>query len=58
VLSERRMTALRDLANHPVEAKTAEEACIAVARTLEAYGKDISFALLYLTVGKNGDALR
>ncbi len=49
VLSERRMTALRDLGSHPGDAKTAEAACIAAARTLEAHGKDIPFALLYLT---------
>ncbi len=49
VLSERRMTALRDLGSHPGEAKSPEAACIAAARTLEAYAKDIPFALLYLT---------
>ncbi len=47
-LSERRMTALRDLANHRGEAKTAEEACAAAAKTLETYSQDIPFALLYL----------
>jgi PAS domain S-box-containing protein len=49
VLSERRMTALRDLGGRPAEAKTPEAACVAAAHTLEAHGEDIPFALLYLT---------
>jgi CheY-like chemotaxis protein len=49
VLSERRMTALRDLSSRPAEAKTAEAACVVAVNTLEDHGKDIPFALLYLT---------
>jgi signal transduction histidine kinase len=49
VLSERRMTALRDLGSRPAEAKTAEAACAVAAKTLAAHGEDIPFALLYLT---------
>ncbi len=48
VLSERRMTALHELGSRPAEAKTAEVAC-AAAKALGAHGKDIPFALLYLT---------
>jgi PAS domain S-box-containing protein len=49
VLSERRMTALRDLKSHPSDAKTAAVACTAAAATLVAHSSDIPFALLYLT---------
>ena len=49
VLSERRMTALRDLGSRPAEANTAEAACVAAASALAAHGRDIPFALLYLT---------
>jgi PAS domain S-box-containing protein len=48
VIGERRMVALRDLGSRPAEAKTAEEACLMAARTLEAHTKDVPFALLYL----------
>jgi PAS domain S-box-containing protein len=48
VLSERRMTALRDLGIRPSEAKTAEAACVVAAKTLGAHAEDIPFALLYL----------
>src|SRR5262245_47774339 len=34
VVGQRRMVALRDLATHPAEAKTADEACAVAARTL------------------------
>ena len=43
------MTALRDLGVRPAEAKTAEAACAVAAKTLEGHGRDIPFALLYLT---------
>jgi signal transduction histidine kinase/FixJ family two-component response regulator len=56
VLSERRMTALRDLGRHPVEAKSAAAACSAAARTLEGHGKDIPFAMIYLTEGDGAKA--
>jgi signal transduction histidine kinase len=49
VLSERRMTALRDLGIRPAEAKTPEAACVVAAKTLAAHREDIPFALLYLT---------
>jgi signal transduction histidine kinase len=50
VLAERRVRVLRDLgATGPAEARTAEEACAAAAATLGIHGKDIPFALLYLT---------
>ena len=49
VLSERRMTVLRDLGSRPAEANTAEAACVVAVNALEAHGRDIPFALLYLT---------
>jgi signal transduction histidine kinase len=50
VLAERRVRVLRDLGTTgPAEAKTAEEACAAAAATLGNHGKDVPFALLYLT---------
>jgi signal transduction histidine kinase/DNA-binding NarL/FixJ family response regulator len=50
VLAERRVRVLRDLGTAgPAEAKTAEEACAAAAATLGNHGKDVPFALLYLT---------
>ena len=48
VVGERRITILRDLSAQAVEAKTAEDACAAVASTLAKHAKDIPFALLYL----------
>jgi PAS domain S-box-containing protein len=48
VVGERRVVALRDLGAHVGDAKTAEEACAIVARTLAAHGKDVPFVLLYL----------
>ena len=50
------MTALSELGSHPGEAKTAEAACIAAASTLEAHGRDIPFALIYLTEADGGHA--
>ncbi len=49
VLSERRWTVLRDLGRQSERAKSAHEACFAVAKTLENHAKDIPFALLYLS---------
>jgi signal transduction histidine kinase len=48
VVGERRMVALRDLGTRPAEAKTAEVACAAAARTLGTHAGDVPFALLYL----------
>ena len=48
VLSERRMTALRDLASRPADAKSTEEACRMAAATLASHAADIPFAMFYL----------
>jgi PAS domain S-box-containing protein len=48
VVGERRIVALRDLGARAIEAKSAEEACTAVAETLARHSEDIPFALLYL----------
>jgi len=48
VVGERRLSALRDLAARPVEAKTMEEAFAAAAATMAQHMKDIPFALLYI----------
>jgi PAS domain S-box-containing protein len=52
IVGERRVVALRDLGSRSMEAKTAEEACVIVAKALCEHAKDIPFALLYLI---NGD---
>lgn len=49
VLSERRLTVLRDLGRRSERAKSAHEACFAVAKALENHAKEIPFALLYLS---------
>jgi signal transduction histidine kinase/DNA-binding response OmpR family regulator len=49
VVSERRVSALRDLGAATSEAETAEEACLIAAHTLAGYPQDIPFALLYLS---------
>jgi PAS domain S-box-containing protein len=49
-IGERRLKTLRELAARTTEeAKSAEEACRAAVRTLEANPHDLPFALLYLT---------
>lgn len=48
VIGERHLSALRDLAARPIEAKSAEDACAAAAATLAQHDRDIPFALLYL----------
>jgi PAS domain S-box-containing protein len=48
VVGERRIVALRDVGARAIEAKTAEQACTAVADTLARHSEDIPFALLYL----------
>jgi signal transduction histidine kinase len=52
VVSERRLQLLRDVGARTGDAKTAEEACAMAAATLAAHGKDVPFALLYLTAGE------
>jgi len=48
VVGERRVTILKDLGTRSSEPKSAEEACMIAAQTLERHPKDIPFALLYL----------
>ncbi len=48
VVGERRIVVLRDLSTRAIEAKTAEDACLAAAATLAKHPKDVPFALLYL----------
>ena len=48
IVSARRVTLLRDLGARAMEAKTAEEACVAAANVLSQNSKDLPFALLYL----------
>ena len=55
ILAERRVAALRDLGSRAAEAKTAEQACAIAAATLDAYPKDVPFALLYL-IDAGGEA--
>jgi PAS domain S-box-containing protein len=47
-LAERRLKALRDLADRMTEAKTVIGACNLIAQTLAAHQLDLPFALLYL----------
>src|SRR5262249_34680773 len=47
-LAERRLKALRDLADRTAEAKTVVAACKLIAQTLAAHELDLPFALLYL----------
>jgi PAS domain S-box-containing protein len=49
VVGQRRITVLRDLGARTAEARTAEEACVISAEMLRPHGKDIPFALLYVT---------
>ena len=48
VINERRLRTLRDLGRTVMEVKSAEEACEAAARALDANPYDVPFALLYL----------
>ena len=48
VIQERRLAVLGDLGTHVAGGKTAEEACVIVARVLSKHSKDIPFALIYL----------
>jgi signal transduction histidine kinase len=47
-LAERRLKALRELADRTAEAKTVAEACDLIAQTLAAHELDLPFGLLYL----------
>ena len=49
VVGERRVVALRDLGASLAHARTAEEACAFASEALATHGRDIPFALLYLT---------
>lgn len=48
VIGERRLQTLRDLGRTVIEVKSAEEACDAAVKTLEANPYDVPFALIYL----------
>jgi signal transduction histidine kinase len=56
VVSERRVSVLRDLGARAMEAKSAEEACGLIAATLGSHERDVPFALLYLVDEKSGVA--
>jgi signal transduction histidine kinase len=47
-IGQRRLQTLRDLGRTVMEVKSAEEACLAAARTLAANPYDVPFALMYL----------
>jgi signal transduction histidine kinase/FixJ family two-component response regulator len=57
VLSERRVSVLRDLGTRPAQARTAEDACALAAETLAHHSMDIPFAAIYL-VEENGARAR
>jgi PAS domain S-box-containing protein len=57
MLSERRARTLRDLVARAGEARTTEEACALITRTLADYASDLPFVLLYL-VDQNGARAR
>ena len=48
MIGERRLQTLRDLGRTVIDVKSAEEACKAAARTLDANPHDVPFALMYL----------
>lgn len=48
VIGERRLQTLRDLGRTVIEVRSADEACEAAARTLEASPYDVPFALIYV----------
>ena len=48
VLAERRVVVVRGLGTHPLESRTAEEACATAASALANHDKDIAFAAIYL----------
>jgi PAS domain S-box-containing protein len=57
VVGERRIGALRDLAAHAGQARSAKEACRLSALALKDHDKDIPFALIYL-LDENGKTAR
>ncbi len=57
VIGERRLQTLRDLGRKVIGVKSAEEACVAAAKTLEVNPHDVPFALLYL-LDDNGENAR
>lgn len=48
VLGERRVRALRDLANETTDARTEQQACDAASKVLARHAEDVPFALIYL----------
>ena len=56
VIGERRLQTLRDLGSTVMEVKSAEEACEAAARTLNANPYDVPFSLMYLLDDKAQEA--
>ncbi len=48
VVSERRLRTLRDLSTTVMQVKTAEDACLAAAKTLACNRADVPFAMIYL----------
>lgn len=57
VLNDRRARLLREVASKTGTAKTAEEACVLMAKTLKSDPADIPFALLYL-MDQDGSTVR
>ena len=56
VIGERRLQTLRDLGRTVMEVKSAEEACEAAARTLDANPYDVPFSVMYLLDDKAQEA--
>jgi signal transduction histidine kinase len=56
VIGERRLQTLRDLGRTVMQVKSAEEACEAAARTLNANPYDVPFSLMYLLDDKAQEA--
>jgi signal transduction histidine kinase/CheY-like chemotaxis protein len=57
VIGERRIRLLSELSARAAEAKSDEQACEIAARVLEAYSRDIPFALFYLVGADNAASL-
>lgn len=56
VIGERRLRTLRDLGGTVIDVKSAEEACEAASKTLQANPYDVPFALIYLLDDKSQTA--
>jgi signal transduction histidine kinase len=56
VVVERRLRTLRDLGGKVIDVKSAEEACEAASKTLQANPYDVPFALIYLLDEKSQNA--